>query len=83
MAFAIWNVIARTSIQQATPGDLLGRVTSVNGTMITAASILGAFLGGLAADHLGLHTPFLLGIPILIAAAIFIAARPFTGAATT
>lgn len=78
MAFAIWNVIARTSIQRATPADLLGRVSSVNGTMITAASILGALLGGLAADHFGLHTPFLLGIPILIAALIFVAVRPFT-----
>lgn len=78
MAFAIWNVIARTSIQRAAPAGLLGRVTSVNRTMITAASILGAFLGGLAADQLGLHTPFLLGLPVLVAAVIFVAARPFT-----
>jgi predicted MFS family arabinose efflux permease len=75
MAFAIWNVIARTSIQQAAPAGLLGRVISVNGTMITAASILGAFLGGLAAKHLGLHAPFLLGLPVLVAAGIFVATR--------
>lgn len=83
MAFAIWNVIARTSIQRLTPADLLGRVTSVNGTMITAASIVGAFLGGLAANQFSLHTPFLLGIPILVAAMIFVASRPFTTAQTT
>lgn len=75
MAFAIWNVIARTSIQRATPADLLGRVISIIGTIITAASILGAFLGGLAADQLGLHAPFLLGLPVLVAAGVFVAAR--------
>jgi MFS family permease len=73
MAFAIWNVQARTIIQRAVPPDLLGRVTSINRTVSTAASVLGAGLGGVSALHLGLHAPFLLGLPILTAAAVFVA----------
>ena len=72
MAFAIWNVQARTAIQRAVPPDLLGRVTSINRTVVTAASVTGAALGGLAAYHLGLHAPFLLGLPVLAAAGVFV-----------
>ncbi|GIJ56896.1 MFS transporter [Virgisporangium aurantiacum] len=74
MAFAIWNVQARTTIQRAVPSDLLGRVTSINRTVITAASVIGAGLGGLAAHHLGLHAPFLLGLPVLAAAGLLVTA---------
>ena len=74
MAFAIWNVQARTTIQRAVPPDLLGRVTSINRTAITAASVAGAGLGGVAAHHLGLHAPFLLGLPVLTAAGLLVAA---------
>jgi predicted MFS family arabinose efflux permease len=73
MAFAIWNVQARTIIQRAVPSDLLGRVTSINRTVITAASVIGAGLGGFTAYHLGLHAPFLLGLPILTAAGLLVA----------
>jgi MFS family permease len=74
MAFAIWNVQARTTIQRSVPADLLGRVTSINRTAITAASVAGAGLGGFAAHHLGLHAPFLLGLPVLAAAGLLVAA---------
>ncbi|GAB3763883.1 MFS transporter [Microlunatus parietis] len=67
--FAVWNVAARTLIQRRTPLELLGRVSSINGTVITAASILGALLGGVVAQQFGLHLPFLLGVPLLLAAA--------------
>jgi MFS family permease len=73
MAFAIWNVQARTTIQRTVPSDLLGRVSSINRTAITAASVLGAGLGGFAAHRLGLHAPFLLGLPILVAAGLLVA----------
>lgn len=76
MAFGIWNVIARTAIQRRTPSELLGRISSINGTAVTAASILGAVLGGVAGDRLGLHAPFLLGIPVLVAAIAFVISRP-------
>jgi predicted MFS family arabinose efflux permease len=73
MAFAIWNVQARTVIQRTVPSDLLGRVTSINRTAATAASLIGAGLGGFAAHHLGLHAPFLLGLPLLAAAGLLVA----------
>lgn len=82
MAFAIWNVQARTTIQRAVPADILGRVMSINRAAVTAASLAGAGLGGIAASRLGLHAPFLLGIPILIAAGILIVASPKTFADT-
>lgn len=70
LVFAVWNVAARTLVQRRTPSPLLGRVNSINGTVITAASILGALLGGLTADRLGLHAPFLLGVPLLVLASV-------------
>lgn len=74
MAFAIWTVQARTAIQSAVPTDLLGRVVSINRAVVTAASLAGAALGGITASRLGLHAPFLLGIPVLIVAGVLIAA---------
>ncbi len=70
LVFAVWNVAARTLIQRRTPLALLGRISSINGTVITAASILGALLGGITAQQLGLHAPFLLGVPLLVVAAL-------------
>lgn len=72
MAFAIWTVQVRTTIQRAVPSSLLGRVISINRVLITAGSLLGAALGGITASRLGLHAPFLLGLPILIIAGILV-----------
>lgn len=74
MAFAIWTVQARTTIQRAVPPGLLGRVVSINRVIITAGSLVGASLGGVAASRLGLHAPFLLGLPILVVASVLVAA---------
>lgn len=74
MAFAIWTVQARTTIQRAVPSDLLGRVVSINRVVITAGSLIGASLGGVTASRLGLHAPFLLGLPILVVASVLVAA---------
>lgn len=68
LVFAVWNVAARTLIQQRTPTEMLGRISSINSTVITTASILGAVFGGIVAQQLGLHAPFLLGVPLLLAA---------------
>jgi predicted MFS family arabinose efflux permease len=83
MAFAIWTVQVRTTIQRAVPTELLGRVISINRVVITAGSLIGASLGGVAASRLGLHAPFLLGLPILVVAGILVAASrtAFTGSA--
>jgi MFS family permease len=78
MAFAIWTVLARTTIQHAVPAHLLGRVISINRVVVTGATLIGAVLGGVTASRLGLHAPFLLGVPVLIAAGILIAASPKT-----
>ncbi len=74
MAFAMWTVQARTTIQRAVPSDLLGRVVSINRVVITAGSLIGASLGGITASRLGLHAPFLLGLPILVLASVLVAA---------
>lgn len=74
MAFAIWSVQARTTIQSTVPAHLLGRVISINRAVITAASLAGAGFGGITAGRLGLHAPFLLGIPVLLVAGILTAA---------
>ncbi|WP_034264657.1 MFS transporter [Actinospica robiniae] len=80
MAFAIWNVQARTTIQRTVPTHLLGRVISINRAVITAASLAGAGLGGITASRLGLHAPFLLGVPVLIVAGALIATSRTTSA---
>jgi predicted MFS family arabinose efflux permease len=83
MAFAIWTVQVRTTIQRTVPSSLLGRVISINRVIITAGSLAGAFLGGVAASRLGLHAPFLLGLPILIVAGVLVAGSRSTFARTS
>ncbi|MEQ7127973.1 MFS transporter [Actinopolymorpha sp. B11F2] len=70
-AFGVWNVVTTTLRQKLTPSDLLGRVTSADRTAILSASPLGALLGGLAANALGLRAPFLLGVPLLALGAAY------------
>ncbi|MEQ4206909.1 MFS transporter [Actinopolymorpha sp. B9G3] len=70
-AFGVWNVVTTTLRQKLSPSDLLGRVTSANQTAILSASPLGALLGGLAANALGLRAPFLLGVPLLVLGAAY------------
>jgi MFS family permease len=70
-AFGVWNVVSTTLRQTLTPSALLGRVTSADRTAILSASPLGALLGGLAADTLGLRAPFLLGVPLLVLGAAY------------
>lgn len=66
--FGIWNVITATLYQSRTPAHLLGRVLSAERTAVMTASPLGALLGGAAAAAWGIRAPFLLGVPLLLAA---------------
>ena len=66
MAFAMWNVIARTAVQRTVPNQLLGRVNAVRRTLDAGAGVLGAAAGGVAARLLGLHATMLLGVPVLV-----------------
>jgi len=72
-AFAIWNVQARTTVQRTAPAELLGRVNGIQRTVIATATLAGAALGGLSAHGLGLHAPFLMGIPVLVGAIAVVA----------
>lgn len=54
----VWGVVATTTRQRATPPALLGRVASVYLLASTGGSALGAVLGGLVAQALGLTAPF-------------------------
>lgn len=68
--FGVWNVITATQYQSRTPTHLLGRVLSAERTAVMTASPLGALLGGAAASVWGIRAPFLLGVPLLLAAVI-------------
>ncbi|WAZ20952.1 MFS transporter [Streptomyces cinnabarinus] len=62
----VWNVNTMTLMQQRTPADLLGRVSSAFRTLGVAGAPLGALLGGAAATAWGLNSP------ALLAAAFFV-----------
>lgn len=71
-AFAVWNVQARTIVQRTAPSELLGRVNGIQRTAIATATLVGAALGGVSAHRLGLHAPFLLGVPVLCGALLMV-----------
>ena len=56
----VWNVNTTTLMQQRTPADLLGRVSSAFRTLAVAGAPVGALLGGAVATAWGLNTPALL-----------------------
>ncbi|MEU6260600.1 MFS transporter [Streptomyces sp. NPDC047043] len=56
----VWNVNTTTLMQQRTPADMLGRVSSAFRTLAVAGAPLGALLGGAVATAWGLNTPALL-----------------------
>ena len=81
MAFAVWNVQARSTVQRTAPPELLGRINGITRTAAATATVAGAALGGISAHHLGLHAPFLLGLPILTGAMAMVVASRRTFAA--
>jgi hypothetical protein len=54
-------VIRSTILQLATPDDMRGRVSSINGIFIGSSNELGAFYAGSMARLLGLVTSVVLG----------------------
>jgi MFS family permease len=67
-AAMVWNVLTASFRQAVVPGRLQGRVNSVYRGASWGVIPIGAALGGAAADHLGLRTPFLLGAALLAVA---------------
>ncbi|MDJ1131199.1 MFS transporter [Streptomyces iconiensis] len=65
---ALWNVLAASVRQKATPAALMGRVISATRLMSFCGLALGALLGGRLATTFGLRAPF------LVAGALFAAA---------
>ncbi|MFC4499259.1 MULTISPECIES: MFS transporter [Streptomyces] len=72
----VWNINTTTLMQQRSPADLLGRVSSAFRTLSYAGVPLGALLGGAVAGTFGLNTPPLLTAAFFVlAVAALIPAR--------
>jgi predicted MFS family arabinose efflux permease len=64
-AWALFNMTAVTMRQRQVPAGLLGRITSLNGTVAGGAEALGALGGGTLAAVGGIRAPMLIGaLPI-------------------
>ncbi|HZS76971.1 MAG TPA: MFS transporter [Ktedonobacteraceae bacterium] len=60
-AFEVLGLAWMNSLQELVPGELLGRVTSIDYLVSFALAPIGYGLAGIAADHLGAPPVFLLG----------------------
>ena len=70
-AFALFNMTAVTMRQRLVPAGLLGRVTSLYGTVARGAEALGAIGGGALAASAGIRAPMLVGaVPIAVLTAV-------------
>ena len=70
-AFALFNMTAVTMQQRLVPAALLGRVTSLYGTVARGTEALGALAGGALAAVAGIRAPMLAGaLPIAGVAAL-------------
>jgi predicted MFS family arabinose efflux permease len=70
-AFALFNMTAVTMRQRVVPAELLGRVTSLYGTVALGAEALGAIGGGILATMAGIRAPMLAGaVPIAALTAV-------------
>lgn len=70
--FLVQNVVVVSLRQALIPDALLGRVTSAYRMVVLTGLPLGALLGGLAAKHLGLGSPFWLGGLLLAVVAVLV-----------
>jgi MFS family permease len=81
-AFALFNMTVVTLQQRRVPAELLGRVTSLYGTVTRGSEALGAIAGGVLATAAGIRAPMLAGAAPLCAAMVLLAwrhrARPET-----
>jgi DHA3 family macrolide efflux protein-like MFS transporter len=69
-AFSAIMVPAQTLLQRETPHAMIGRVSSTNISVAFLAQIIGLLLSGVAADHFGVRTVFILcaGLAFALAA---------------
>jgi MFS family permease len=74
-AFALFNVTAVTMRQRQVPAELLGRVTSLYGTVARGGQTLGAIAGGALATAAGLRAPMLAGAVPIFVVTILLACR--------
>ena len=74
-AFALFNMTAVTMQQRLIPAGLLGRVTSLYGTVARGAEALGAIGGGVLAAIAGIRAPMLAGAVPIAAVTIGLAWR--------
>lgn len=70
--FGVWGVIASSLRQELVPDRLLGRTSSVYLFLGLGATAVGALVGGAVADAAGIRAPFLLGVPLLAATAVYL-----------
>lgn len=80
-AWALFNITAVTMRQRQVPAALLGRVTSLFGTVTRGTEALGALAGGVLAATAGIRAPMLAGAPPLALAVAVLAWRHRTGRA--
>jgi predicted MFS family arabinose efflux permease len=86
-ACALFEMTAVTMRQRQVPPELLGRITSLNGTVEGGALALGALVGGALAAVGGIRAPMLIGALPITATVILLAwrhraDRPARGAAS-
>jgi predicted MFS family arabinose efflux permease len=73
----VWNVLASSIRQKATPNAMMGRVGSMSRLLSLSGLALGAFLGGLLAGRFGLQVPFLVaGCFFVVAGLVCLLAMP-------
>jgi MFS family permease len=72
---ALFEMTAITMRQRQVPAELLGRITSLNGTAEGGALALGALAGGALAAVAGIRAPMLIGALPIAATAILLAWR--------
>jgi predicted MFS family arabinose efflux permease len=70
MAGAVFGVVGVSLRQAIVPDRLMGRVVSAFRVLGYGAVPVGAILGGVVAQTLGLRAPFLLGSAVLVVAAL-------------
>ncbi len=80
-AWALFNITAVTMRQRQVPAALLGRVTSLFGTVTRGTEALGALAGGVLAATAGIRAPMLAGAPPLALAVAVLAWRHRAGRA--
>ena len=74
-AWALFNMTAVTMRQRQVPAALLGRVSSLFGTVTRGTEALGAVAGGALAATAGIRAPMLAGAPPLAVAVTVLAWR--------